>query len=65
VLHLPGRDGRREKMVNKYTAIVYIRLNASMIKQKKKNLLYFSITLYYTIYFTVISNNNNLPKNPS
>jgi len=30
-----GRDGRREKMVNKYAAIVYIRLNASMNKQKK------------------------------
>jgi len=25
-----------EKMVNKYAAIVYIRLNASMIKPKKK-----------------------------
>jgi len=32
---LPGRDGRREKIVNKYAAIVYIRLNASMNKQKK------------------------------
>ena len=32
----PGRDGRREKMVNKYGAIVYIRLNASMINPKKK-----------------------------
>jgi len=36
VLHVPGQDGRREKMVNKYAAIVYIRLNASMIKPKKK-----------------------------
>jgi len=37
LLHVPGRDGRREKMVNKYAAIVYIRLNASMNKQKKKD----------------------------
>ena len=36
VRHVPGRDGRREKMVNEYAAIVYMRLNASMIKQKKK-----------------------------
>ena len=35
MLHVPGRGGRREKMVNKYAAIGYIRLNASMIKQKK------------------------------
>jgi len=35
VLHVPGRDGRRGKMVNKCAAIVYIRLTASMIKQKK------------------------------
>ena len=32
--HVPGRDGRREKMVNKYATIVNVRLNASMIKQK-------------------------------
>ena len=38
VLHVPGRDGRREKMVNKYGAIVYIRLNASMINPKKKKI---------------------------
>jgi len=31
-------DGRREKMINKYAAIVYMRLNASMIKQKKKKI---------------------------
>jgi len=37
VLHVPGRDDRQEKMINKYAAIVYIRLNASMIKQKKAN----------------------------
>jgi len=35
VFHVPGRDGRREKMVNKHAAIVYVRLNASMVKQKK------------------------------
>ena len=33
------RAGRQtEKMVNKYAAIVYIRLNASMIKPKKNRL---------------------------
>jgi len=26
MLHVPGRDSRREKMVNMYAAIVYIRL---------------------------------------
>ena len=35
VLHIPGRDGRREKLVDEHAAIVYIRLNASMIEQKK------------------------------
>jgi len=35
VLHVPGRDGRWEKMVNKYAAIVYIGLNAGMIERKK------------------------------
>ena len=29
-----GQDSRREKMDNRYAAIVYIRLNASMTKQK-------------------------------
>jgi len=34
VLHVPGS---REKTANKYAAIVYIRLNAIMNKQKKKD----------------------------
>ena len=37
VLHVPGRGGRRGEMVNKYAAIVYIRLHASMNKQTEKN----------------------------
>jgi len=40
-------------MVNKYAAIVYIRLNASMNKQKKKQKKNLSVMAGRAIYNTV------------
>ena len=51
MLHVPGRDARWGKMVNKYAAIVYIRLKASMNKQKKK-LLHPVCRKYLPVYIT-------------